>query len=121
MPTYRYRCGAGHDFEEWASIDVDSSTAPCAVHATDAVKVMVSPRLSPRVNGHGRLPSSGAPAGNRNSWERGIALDERGVPYIDNGKTIPIKKFAAGRQRYEARIRELRQHPDPFAVQQAAS
>lgn len=41
----------------------------------------------------------------KNSWERGIAKDHRGVPYLDNGAVIPVKKFAANRSKYEEAIR----------------
>ena len=118
MPTYRYRCGAGHEFEEWASINADSSTAPCAVHARDAVKVMVPPRLAMAATPN-RTRASAPPADPKNSWERGIAKDDRGVPLIDNGNHIPVKKYAANRQKYEARRKELRHSPDPFGASQA--
>ena len=78
-------------------------------------------QLSPRVNGGGRFKVSGPPAGSRNSWERGRACDERGVPYLDQHGPIPVKRFAEGRQKFTARIRELRTHPDPFAVGPARS
>jgi len=57
------------------------------------------------------------PAGNRNSWERGVARDHRGVPYLDSDlEPIPLHRFASYRAHYEERIRRLHQHPDPFGT-----
>src|SRR5215472_16144872 len=51
-----------------------------------------------------------APAGNRNSWERGRALDHRGMPYLDeNCNPIPVKRFAENRAKYEESIRRNHQ------------
>jgi hypothetical protein len=45
----------------------------------------------------------------RKSWEKGVALDHRGIPYLDqNGAQIPIKKFAEKRKVFEAAIRRNR-------------
>lgn len=55
------------------------------------------------------------PAGNRNSWERGIATDHRGVPFLDGqGEVIGVKQYADGRSRFEAERRRLASDPDPF-------
>jgi hypothetical protein len=45
-----------------------------------------------------------------NSWEKGIATDHRGLPYLDGqtGNPIPIKKFADNRSKYEEAIRQAR-------------
>jgi hypothetical protein len=52
-----------------------------------------------------------------NSWEKGIAKDERGVPLLDGDlQPIPIKRYAEQRHKYEARRHELATHPDPFGV-----
>jgi len=41
-----------------------------------------------------------------NAWERGVATDHRGLPYLDmSGQPIPIKKFAEKRHVYEEAIR----------------
>lgn len=45
----------------------------------------------------------------QNSWEKGVATDHRGLPYLDkNGAVIPIKKFAEKRHVYEEDIRRNR-------------
>jgi hypothetical protein len=43
----------------------------------------------------------------RNSWERGLALDARGMPYRDaaSGALITVKRFAENRHRYEDALR----------------
>jgi hypothetical protein len=52
-----------------------------------------------------------APTGTdgRNSWEKGVALDHRGIPYRDkHGAQIPVKKFAEKRQIFKESIRRNR-------------
>lgn len=57
----------------------------------------------------------------KNSWERGIATDERGVPLLDgNLQPIPIKRYAEKRHEYEARRKELATSPDPFGAKKGA-
>lgn len=115
MPTYSYRCEDGHEFVEWASIKVDSMLTVCEC-GVGAVKVMVPPRLSQSVTPN-RTPSA-APSvhQNRNSWEKGIVKNDKGVPLLDeNYDPIPVKKYAENRHKYEARRHELASSATPFA------
>lgn len=60
--------------------------------------------------------TGGAPAGNNNSWERGFALDGRGVPLLDaSGEPIGVKQYAQKRHALEAERRRLANDPAPFA------
>jgi len=44
------------------------------------------------------------------AWERGIAKDHRGVPYLKgDGTPIGVKQFAENRSKYEEAIRKNRQ------------
>jgi hypothetical protein len=52
-----------------------------------------------------KSPSLAAPKRERPSWESGIATDHRGVPYLDQGRTIGVKQFAENRSKYEEAIR----------------
>lgn len=65
-----------------------------------------------------RRPGGGSPpAGNRNSWENGIATDHRGVPLLDGaGEPIGVKKYAENRSTFEAERRRLANDPQPFAA-----
>lgn len=52
-----------------------------------------------------------------NSWERGIAMDDRGIPLRDaNLDPIPIKTYAENRTKFDAERHRLAHHPDPFGV-----
>jgi hypothetical protein len=78
--------------------------------------ILISPavRASSRDSRTHHPPTAFTP---KNSWERGIATDGRGVPLLDADLSpIPIKRYAERRHVYEARRRELAQHPDPFGV-----
>lgn len=56
-----------------------------------------------------------------NSWERGIAKDERGLPLLDgNLQPIPVKRYAEKRHEYEARRHELATSPTPFGATKGA-
>lgn len=47
-----------------------------------------------------RRKDVGKPREPKNSWERGIAKDERGVPYLDARlQEIPIKKWGESERR----------------------
>jgi hypothetical protein len=60
---------------------------------------------------------SAAPKRFDNAWERGIARDERGVPYLnEKGDEIGVKQFAEKRHVYEKRIRDLKNRPAPSAT-----
>lgn len=49
-----------------------------------------------------------------NQWEKGIATDHRGVPYLnDNLQPIGIKEFSENRSGYETRIRDLKNSAAP--------
>jgi len=44
-----------------------------------------------------------------NNWERGIATDHRGVPYLNaSGSPIGVKEFQNNRSTYEQAIRDNR-------------
>lgn len=50
----------------------------------------------------------------KNSWERGIAKDERGMPLLKaNGSPIPIKEYGEKRRHYEGIRERLRNTPSP--------
>lgn len=50
-----------------------------------------------------------------NQWEKGTVKTETGKPLLDNhGEPIYTKEYANNRRKNEARIRELRNHPNPF-------
>lgn len=77
---------------------------------------MIAPSATPT-----RTPSK--PTGDRdlgNSWERGIATDERGLPI--NGETGPlgVKQLANDRTRIEKRLAEVRD-PAYWAAQASES
>lgn len=47
-----------------------------------------------------------------NSWEKGIAKDERGMPLLnEKGDPVGLHEMASNRGKYEARIRELKNTP----------
>lgn len=70
--------------------------------------IQISQRLKPK-----RV--SGPPTGNRNSWERGIPTDHRGVPFLDaGGEVIRVKQYAKDRHKLEAERRRLHNDPAPF-------
>lgn len=80
--------------------------------------------VSPRVAGHGRIGSSGKPPAARepkNSWERGVVTDHRGVPYLNETGVVHVKDFANNRARYESEINRLATHPDPYATHTQAN
>lgn len=53
-----------------------------------------------------------APRAPQNSWERGIAKDERGMPLLDaSNEPIGLHEMASNRGTYEARIRDLKNTP----------
>lgn len=44
----------------------------------------------------------------RNSWERGIATDSRGMPLLDGGiAPISVKKYGENRRKYESARHQL--------------
>lgn len=72
-------------------------------------------QISQQVKGH--RPGGAPPAGNRNSWEKGIATDGRGVPLLGaDMEPIGIKRYGEQRQTLEAERQRLASHPDPFGV-----
>lgn len=77
---------------------------------------LLSIQLSPRVNGHGTPKHSGTPAGNNNSWEKGLVTDHRGVPLLAGHDLHPVrvKEYAQHHHAFEARRRELASSPAPF-------
>lgn len=72
-------------------------------------------QISQQVKGH--RPGGTPPAGNRNSWENGIAKDERGVPLLGaDMEPIGIKRYGEQRHVLEAERTRLATHPDPFGA-----
>jgi hypothetical protein len=72
-------------------------------------------QLSQKVTGH--KPGGAPPQGPRNSWEKGIAQDHRGVPLLDRqGEPIGVKAYSERRHVFEAERRRLATDPDPFRV-----
>lgn len=113
MPTYRYECCECGPIEVWQSI-FDDRLEDCPDCGKRVWKVMVPPRIS-RDALPNKTPSRTPPRTPDNAWERGIARDHRGMPYLnEKGSEIGVKEFAQNRGKYEARIRELRNSPDPF-------
>ena len=55
--------------------------------------------------------SGGPPAGSSNSWEKGVARDERGMPFLGGKGMQPIgvKEYAQRRHEIEDHRRMLRQ------------
>ena len=52
-----------------------------------------------------------------NSWERGIAKDERGMPLLDaSGSPLGLHELASNRGHIEKRIRELKNAPPVTAT-----
>lgn len=77
-------------------------------------------QVSPAVRESRRYAPSTAFAP-KNSWERGIAKDERGLPLLDgNLQPIPVKRYAERRHEFDARRKELATSPDPFGATKGA-
>ena len=52
------------------------------------------------------------PRAPNNSWEKGIARDERGMPLLDSSnEPIGLHEMASNRGTYEARVKELKSTP----------
>lgn len=68
--------------------------------------VQISPAATPTKE-RKLAKTPGARGGN--SWEKGVALDHRGLPYLDGMNPIPVKKFSENRHVYEGKIRQLHQ------------
>lgn len=87
-----------------------AETAHQALHPNGDVDGCVqchhqSIQLSPAATPTSR--NSIAPAKPRNSWEKGQALDRRGIPYVNkDGTPIGVKDFANNRSRYEETLRQ---------------
>jgi hypothetical protein len=110
MPSYLYRCDCGEEIVVERSIHETPAAIPhSGCSGTTRQVLSAIPMTTSNYN-----PRQAPPSGSKNSWEKGIATDHRGVPYTDNGKVIPVKKFAQHRHKYEGRIRELRNSPNPF-------
>jgi hypothetical protein len=53
----------------------------------------------------------------KNSWERGVAKDDRGMPYLDkNLEPMPIKAFGEKGRRQVAVNREKLKHQPPTSL-----
>ena len=53
-----------------------------------------------------------APRAPQNSWERGIARDERGMPLLGkSGEPVGLHEMASNRGAYESRVRDLKNTP----------
>lgn len=64
-------------------------------------------QVSPSVRGVSR--NQVAPTAGSNSWEKGVALDHRGIPFRDfkTGNPIPLKRFTERRSKYEEGLRAV--------------
>ena len=64
-------------------------------------------QLAPSCRGQARNNVAPEGTAGRNSWEKGIATDARGMPYRDEttGAPITVKRFAENRHRYEEALR----------------
>jgi hypothetical protein len=69
-------------------------------------------RISPRVGMESRGRRVGQPRETKNSWERGIARDERGMPLLKpDGSYLGIKEYGEKRHSVDAALRSLRSSP----------
>jgi hypothetical protein len=92
-----FRCAS--EIHAWEHPDGDVEGCRQCKYAT----ILIAP--SCRGSARNNIPPEGT-AG-RNSWERGIATDARGMPYRDEatGAPITVKRFAENRSRYEEALR----------------
>lgn len=68
--------------------------------------------VSPRVGMDARGRRVGQPRETKNSWERGIARDERGMPLLKpDGSYLGVKEHGEKRRHYDAALKELRNSP----------
>lgn len=85
--------------------DGDCSTGtPCFKHKIRSIQWAPSATPSRRNTIAPRTPN--------NSWERGIAKDERGMPLLRaDGSPLGVKELANNRGHIEKRLRELKNTP----------
>ena len=69
-------------------------------------------QISPKATPSKRSPTP--PRKPNNSWERGLATDERGMPLYMGGKPLGVKEAAERRHEIEAARHRL--HNDPHAL-----
>lgn len=50
-----------------------------------------------------------------NSWEKGIARDDRGMPLMRDGKPVSIKQYAENRHTIDAAVHRLENDPNVYA------
>lgn len=77
---------------------------PCRVCNGELTSPLASSIQFPRAPN----PNSAPPAQSKNSWEKGVWRDDRGVPIRVNGKVVPVKDLAAKRAKYEEGYRQIR-------------
>ncbi len=76
----------------------------CKVHS-----IQVNPYAMPS-----RLHPSNPPAKPKNSWEKGIPTDSRGMPFLNkNGQIMGQKEYAANRHSIEETRRRLHNSTEP--------
>lgn len=81
----------------------EDCAAKAACFGEKARSMSVSPAATP--NRRNNIP----PRRGNNSWEKGIATDERGLPIRKaNGEVIPIKEYASKRGHYDRLLREAK-------------
>ena len=72
--------------------------------------IQISPKATPSKR------SLAPPAAPRNSWEAGIATDERGMPFLGKGmQPIGVKEYGERRSEIEEHRRRLRTDPNVFS------
>jgi hypothetical protein len=117
MPTYLWECPEGHRFTQWFSID-DSGSAVCVEHEVPCVKVMTPPMISQAATPN-RERVGGPPAGNSNSWERGVPHDDRGMPFLGrDGAPIGQKEYSQRRSEIDDWRRRLQNDQSVFQGQE---
>ena len=106
--------------EEWVCNGLDDLCFQCAdvkhanLHPSGDVEgcrecKLTSIQLSPSCRGQARNNIAPEGTAGRNSWERGIVTDDRGIPLRkwENGAPITVKEYADNRSKYEESRRRL--------------
>lgn len=87
----------------------------CGICRLSNGSIQISPQATPSKR-EGRRFLGPPPKKPNNSWERGIATDERGMPLFMDGKPVSVKRYAERRHEIEDKRRRLHTDPHVFDV-----
>lgn len=106
--AHNVSCECNDCFETKHRLDHPERVGGCL-----ACKLSGTIQLSPKATPSKR--SLVPPAGSKNSWEAGIATDERGMPFLGKGDApIGVKEYANRRSEIEAWRHRLKTDPNVF-------